>query len=245
MFPQKIALLKSHIRHLESDLDFVKSQTVPEEGISPMKIGNQTFTDKEQAGNALLLACKNVNTRDDISIGSYRGFEMSVSHDLFSKEYKLSLHREAKHTITLGESALGNLTRINNELDGIEKRLESAKIQLETVNEQLEVAKAEVVKPFPQEAELAEKTARLNELNTLLNMAGNGQEAEAEVGEAKSNDVLDDKPPIIKSEKNSPLANTGKSEERPSVISAISDIQSSTKSAAIPQATRKSNMQEL
>ncbi len=85
----------------------------------------------------------------------------------------------------------------------------------------------------------------MNELNTLLNMDGNGQEAEAEVGEAKSNDVLDDKPPLIKSEKNSPLANTGKSEERPSVISAISDIQSSTKSAAIPQATRKSNMQEL
>ncbi len=96
--------------------------------------------------------------------------------------------------------------------------MESAKNQLETVNEQLEVAKAEVMKPFPQEAELAEKTARLNELNTLLNMDGNGQEAEAEVGEAKSNDVLDDKPPLIKSEKNSPLANTGKLEERSSVL---------------------------
>lgn len=153
--------------------------------ISPMTILNKTFTDKEEAGKALLLACKQIKSKENLEIGSYKGFDMSLSYDSFAQEFHLELQREMSYTVTLGTSESGNILRIDNALDSIEKRIENSKEQLETLNEQLSTAKAELGKPFPQEAELTEKLARLAELNTLLNIDENAIENAAVAAEKK------------------------------------------------------------
>lgn len=150
-----------------------------------MTILNKTFTDKEEAGKALLLACKQIKSKENLEIGSYKGFDMSLSYDSFAQEFHLELQREMSYTVTLGTSESGNILRIDNALDSIEKRIENSKEQLETLNEQLSTAKAELGKPFPQEAELTEKLARLAELNTLLNIDENAIENAAVAAEKK------------------------------------------------------------
>ena len=165
-----------------------------------MTVMNMTYTDKEEAGKAILLACKNVKAKDSIDIGSYKGFDMSLSYDSFTQEFHLDLQREMTYTITLGTSETGNILRIDNALDSIEKRLENSKEQLATLNEQLETAKSELGKPFPQEEELQSKLARLAELNAILDIDGNGVE-NAEIAAEKKpllvGKVSDKKPSIL------------------------------------------------
>ena len=161
---------------------------------------NMTYTDKEEAGKAILLACKNDKAKESIDIGSYKGFDMSLSYDSFTQEFHLDLQREMTYTITLGTSETGNILRIDNALDSIEKRLENSKEQLATLNEQLETAKSELGKPFPQEEELQSKLARLAELNAILDIDGNGVE-NAEIAAEKKpllvGKVSDKKPSIL------------------------------------------------
>ena len=176
------------LENIEYDLivdQYNKAQPDVTEGISPMTILNKTFTDKEEAGKALLLACKQIKSKENLEIGSYKGFDMSLSYDSFAQEFHLELQREMSYTVTLGTSESGNILRIDNALDSIEKRIENSKEQLETLNEQLSTAKAELGKPFPQEAELTEKLARLAELNTLLNIDENAIENAAVAAEKK------------------------------------------------------------
>ena len=184
-FPERIAKTEQRIAGLEADLAHFKAQPDVTEGISPMTILNKTFTDKEEAGKALLLACKQIKSKENLEIGSYKGFDMSLSYDSFAQEFHLELQREMSYTVTLGTSESGNILRIDNALDSIEKRIENSKEQLETLNEQLSTAKAELGKPFPQEAELTEKLARLAELNTLLNIDENAIENAAVAAEKK------------------------------------------------------------
>ena len=135
---------------------------------------------------------------------------MSLSYGSFAQEFHIELQREMSYTVTLGTSESGNILRIDNALDSIEKRLENSQEQLETLNEQLSTAKAELGKPFPQEAELTEKLARLAELNTLLNIDDNAIECASiaaemkpdipiSVNEAKTkrNELADKKPSIL------------------------------------------------
>lgn len=165
-----------------------------------MTVMNMTYTDKEEAGKAILLACKSVKAKESIDIGSYKGFDMSLSYDSFTQEFHLDLQREMTYTITLGTSETGNILRIDNALDSIEKRLENSKEQLATLNEQLETAKSELGKPFPQEEELQSKLARLAELNAILDIDGNGVE-NAEIAAEKKpllvGKVSDKKPSIL------------------------------------------------
>ena len=175
-FPERIAKTEQRIVGLEHDLAHMKAQPAVTEGISPMTVMNMTYTDKEEAGKAILLACKSVKAKESIDIGSYKGFDMSLSYDSFTQEFHLDLQREMTYTITLGTSETGNILRIDNALDSIEKRLENSKEQLATLNEQLETAKSELGKPFPQEEELQSKLARLAELNAILDIDGNGVE---------------------------------------------------------------------
>ena len=184
-FPERIAKTQQRIAGLEADLAHFKAQPVVTEGISPMTVLNKTFTDKEEADKALLLACKQIKSKENLEIGSYKGFDMSISYDSFAQEFHLELQREMSYTVTLGTSESGNILRIDNALDSIEKRIENSKEQLETLNEQLSTAKAELGKPFPQEAELTEKLARLAELNTLLNIDDNAIENAAVAAEKK------------------------------------------------------------
>lgn len=140
------------------------------DGFSPMEVNGTVFTEKKEAGTAILEACKAMTSPDPVIIGHYRGFEMELFFESFSKEYRLSLKGAITHTASLGTDVFGNIVRIDNTLSGLDSFLKDAEAQLENVKVQLENAKIEVEKPFPQEEELNQKLARLNELNIKLNM---------------------------------------------------------------------------
>ena len=149
-------------------------------------------TAKENAGAALLDACKEVKTSDPVQIGSYRGYAMSVEFSAWKQEYTLLLKGQMTHRATLGTDPRGNLTRIDNALAQMPQRLEAAKAQLDNLYQQQAAAKEEVGKPFLYEEELRSKNARLVELDTLLNIDGKGQaHAEAVVAKSTRTSVLD------------------------------------------------------
>ena len=152
-----------------------------------MEIRGDLLTDKENAGAALLDACKEVKTSDPVQIGSYRGYAMSVEFSAWKQEYTLLLKGQMTHRATLGTDPRGNLTRIDNALAQMPQRLEAAKAQLDNLYQQQAAAKEEVGKPFIYEEELKSKNARLVELDTLLNIDGKGQgQAHTESAVAKS-----------------------------------------------------------
>ena len=170
-FPQKIKSLEQRIEGYQADIDQRKRNTEPnEDGFSPMIMPGGTVREKKAAGDAILGLCKSMTSPDPIPIGQYRGFDMELSFDTFSREYKITLIHQLRHTVTLGTDIFGNIQRLDNTLSAFEERMAACAEQLENTRVQLENAKAEVQKPFPQEEELAAKTARLNELNALLNL---------------------------------------------------------------------------
>ena len=176
-FPEEIEKNKGFITGLEADMATLAEHPHPEDGFAGMEVRGDTLTDKENAGAALLDACKEVKGSDPVSVGSYRGFTMSVSFDAFRQEYTLLLKGEMTHRAALGTDPRGNLTRIDNALAQMPQRLEAVKNQLDNLYQQQAAAKAEVGKPFPQEQELRDKSARLAELDVLLNMDGRGRPA--------------------------------------------------------------------
>ena len=184
-FPEKIEESKGFIRGLEADMQTLAAHPLPVEGFIGMEIRGDKLTDKENAGAALLDACKEVKGKDPVQIGSYRGFAMSVAFDSFQQEYTLTLRGQMTHRVELGTDARGNLVRIENALEKMPERLRNVQDQLENLYNQQAAAKAEVGKPFPQERELAEKTARLIELDMELNLDSKGQ-AQPEQAIAKS-----------------------------------------------------------
>ena len=169
-FPEKIEEHKGFVRGLEADMQTLAAHPLPAEGFVGMEIRGDRLTDKENAGAALLDTCKEVKGKDPVQIGSYRGFTMSVAFDSMWKTYTLTLKGRMTHRVELGSDARGNLVRIENALDKMPERLRSVQEQLENLYNQQAAAKAEVGKPFPQEAELKEKSARLAELNAELNI---------------------------------------------------------------------------
>ena len=174
-FPEQIEKNKGYIRGLETDMQTLSQHPHPEDGFAGMEIRGDTLVDKENAGAALLDACKEVKGPDPVQIGSYRGFAMYVSFRAFEKQYELTLRGEMSHTAVLGTDPRGNLTRIDNALAQMPQRLESVKAQLENLYQQQEAAKAELGRPFPYEQELRTKSARLLELDMELNMDGRGR----------------------------------------------------------------------
>ena len=141
-----------------------------EDGFSPMTVEGATFTEKKAAGSAILEACKAMTSPDAVPLGQYRGFAMELFFDTFSKEYRVTLSHSLQHVISLGMDVFGNIQRIDNVLDSLEGRMGEAERSLERVKEQLETAKVEAKRPFPQEDELKTKQARLDQLNIELNM---------------------------------------------------------------------------
>ena len=180
-FPEEIEKNKGFIAGLEADMATLAAHPHPEDGFAGMEVRGDTLTDKENAGAALLDACKEVKGADPVPVGSYRGFTMSVSFDAFRQEYMLLLKGQMTHRATLGTDPRGNLTRIDNALSQMPQRLEAVKNQLDNLYQQQAAAKAEVGKPFPQEQELRDKSARLAELDVLLNMDGRGRPAQEAV----------------------------------------------------------------
>ena len=174
-YPMEITATKERVAGLKADLEAVKPYLNQDKDEFVITVGEKTYTDKKEAGTAILAACaglKAVNTAGQI--GEYHGFALVASYDTFNQTFMLTVKRQCSYTIEVGKDPLGNIQRINNALAGIEKKLPEAESKLATLQAQLEAAREEVKKPFPQAAELEEKSARLAELNALLNMDERG-----------------------------------------------------------------------
>ena len=197
-FPEEIERNKGYIKGFEADMETLAKHLHPKEGFVGLTIKGDTLTDKANAGAALIAACKDISSIEPTEIGSYRGFKMALSVENFGQDYILTLKGQMTHRVTLGKDPIGNFTRMDNVLNGMGGRLENVKTSLENLRRQMADAKAEIGKPFPQEAELREKSARLAELNAQLNI-DDGIEA-GNVAKEQS------RRPLAKSERPSVLA---------------------------------------
>lgn len=169
--PQQIARYKQYIEGYLSDMVRLKENTHPnEDGFSPMEVEGTVYTDKKAAGSAILAACKAMTSPDPVHLGQYRGFAMDLSFESLTREFKVTVKGALYYTTPLGTDVFGNILRLDNLLGSMEGRLNDCREQLENTKVQLENAKLEVEKPFPQGDELKRKSARLDELNILLNM---------------------------------------------------------------------------
>ena len=170
-YPQEISRLNERIAGYTADIARREENTpAKKEDFPPMKIHGTIYTEKAEAGKALIEACKQLTNSDPVSIGSYRGFEMQLFYEAFSKEYRVALKGQLTHTASLGTDIHGNITRLDNALNGLENRLQEHRDRLENTKTQMEAAKADAAKPFPREQELQEKSKRLAELTKLLKM---------------------------------------------------------------------------
>ena len=170
-YPQEISLLTARVDGLKADLEIAKAHPKEVDGkFAGMVIDGYSYTEKAEAGQVIIEACKAKTTSEPTPLGEYRGFKMELEFDTFERAYAVKLKGHFTHSITLGTDIYGNITRIDNAVDNIEARLHKAEEQLENTKAQFETAKVEVEKPFAQEDELKQKMARLTELNALLDM---------------------------------------------------------------------------
>ena len=169
-FPEQIEQNKGFIAGFEADMKTLAEHPHPDDGFAGMVVRGDVLTDKENAGAALVDAFKEVKGLEPVPIGSYRGFQMSLTLEDFGRDYVLTLKGQMSHRVTLGKDPRGNLTRIDNALNGMADRLATVRSKLDSLYSQMETAKAELGKPFPQEEELRVKSARLAELNIALNI---------------------------------------------------------------------------
>ena len=183
--PQQIAKLTEIIDRYKADIAHFFEYKITDPEQFSMEISGKVFTEKKEAGAALLAVCKDIKSVNAaMDIGSYQGFNMRIQFDSWSKEFILSVKHESVAKVRLGADALGNITRINNLLESYPEKLAEAEQRLETVQEQMTNAKEEVGKPFPKEEELNQKLERLSELNALLNM-DEREDTETEQSESK------------------------------------------------------------
>ena len=170
-FPKQIAETQARIAGYGTDIATVKENTHPNgDGFSPLTLAGVTHADKKEAGAALLTMCQTMLSPEATQVGFYRGLTLELAFDTFAREYRLTMIGQLRHTVTLGTDVFGNLQRMDNALEGLPIKEQACREQLSNLQTQLETAKAEVQKPFSREAELNTKTARLEELNTLLNL---------------------------------------------------------------------------
>ena len=169
-FPAQIEENKGFLSGFEADMKTLEAHPHPKDGFAGMEVKGDFLTDKDNAGAAILEAFKDAKGLEPIPIGSYRGFSMSLTVENFGKDFILTLKGRMSHRVELGKDARGNLVRIDNALAQMPERYKTVQGRLENVQAQLATAKAELGKPFPQEAELKEKSARLAELNAELNI---------------------------------------------------------------------------
>ena len=165
-YPAEIEKTQEFIKGFQSDIRTVAAHPLPEEGFCGMTVNSTRFTEKADAGEAILAVCKANQSLEPVPLGGYRGFKMELTFDSFQKEYQVLLKGEMTHRVPIGTSAAGNIQRLDNALAGIPARLEKAEQQLDSLSSQQEAAQAELGKPFPQEAEL----------DALLNMDDRGND---------------------------------------------------------------------
>ena len=191
-YPQEIARRADVIAGLKTDIERVAEHPKPsDETFIGMTVKGAFYSEKADAGNAILEACKAMTNPDPIPLGEYRGFTMELYFE--AREYKVRLKGELGYPVTLGTDTFGNITRLDNALEGLPKRLEMNEMELDNLKKQFETAKVDVERPFPQEGELKAKTDRLNELNALLNV--DKRENEIVGGEPDEGEELPEKKP--------------------------------------------------
>ncbi|MBQ5865143.1 MAG: DEAD/DEAH box helicase family protein, partial [Oscillospiraceae bacterium] len=191
-YPAKIAELKEQIAGYEKDVATAQAHPKSTENFVGMEIYGTHHTEKEAAGRAIISACKDLQGSEPVQLGQYRGFSLSLQYDAAHTDYKLTIKGAMSHTISLGADIYGNITRMDNVVDGLAKELEAYQAVLQDTQTQLANAKAEMETPFAREKELAEKSARLKELNILLNM------------DQKDHALLDDSPDPVSEDREKP-----------------------------------------
>ena len=184
-YPQRIKEGEERIAGYNADIQRAKENTfLNADNFSPMIVEDVTYDEKKGAGSAILVACKAMTSPDPKQIGSYRGFNMELSFNSFEKEYVLTLVGSLRHSVSLGADIYGNITRLDNLISSMPDKLKACEERLADTKVQLENAKAEVERPFPQEEELSQKMERLAELNALLDM------------DHKDNEIVDGEPDV-------------------------------------------------
>ena len=169
-YPEEITRLTERIAGYEQDVALVADHPKAQEGFCGMEVDGKHYTEKEDAGKAIIDVCTRMTGSDAVLLGQYRGFSMVLAYDGRSNEYRITLKGTLSHTVTLGADVFGNITRLDNALENLAGSLQAEQNSLEETKTQLENARTELAAPFAREEELAEKTARLKELNILLNM---------------------------------------------------------------------------
>ena len=199
-FPEQIRQNESFVEGFTADMQTLAGHPHPVDGFAGMEVKGDLLTDKDNAGAAILEAFKDARGMEPVPIGSYRGFAMSLTVEDFGRDFILTLKGRMNHRVTLGKDARGNLTRIDNALNAMPDRLQNVQNTLDALTAQMETAKAELGKPFPQEDELRTKSARLAELNAELN--------------------IDDRTPMEQMAEDAPAVQSAKA-ERPSVLAKL------------------------
>ena len=177
-FPADIQETNAHIAGLKADAQLAAAHPQGKEEFCGMTIKGVAYDEKKTAGERLVLACSELPNAEEKVIGSYRGFELSLRFDTFRSEYQALLKGQRKYTVPLGTDPLGNIIRLDNSLNNFPERITAAENELDTLHQQQAAAQIEVEKPFPQEEELAEKSARLAELNAQLDVDEKSHEPE-------------------------------------------------------------------
>ena len=199
-FPEQIRQNEYFVEGFTADMQTLAGHPHPADGFAGMEVKGDLLTDKDNAGAAILEAFKDAKGMEPVPIGSYRGFAMSLTVEDFGRDFILTLKGKMNHRVTLGKDARGNLTRIDNALNAMPDRLQNVRNTLDALTAQMETAKAELGKPFPQEDELRTKSARLAELNAELN--------------------IDDRTPMEQMAEDAPAVQSAKA-ERPSVLAKL------------------------
>lgn len=191
-YPQQIAYLKSRVEGLTKDVETAKShpKSIDEQPLG-MMVSGVSYSEKAEAGQAIINACKSMNSPDAIPLGEYRGFQMELYFDTVQRNYVVKLKGETSRDVPLGDDSHGNIVRIDNGIERFEEALADTKNSLENTEKQFETAKQEIEKPFAKEEELRAKTARLDELNILLNM--DKKENEIVGGEPDEGEMIEKK----------------------------------------------------
>jgi len=179
-FPADIRETNAYIAGVKADAQLAAAHPQVQEGFCGMTIKGVTYDEKKTAGERLVLACSELPNAEEKVIGSYRGFELSLRFDAFRTEYQALLKGQRKYTVPLGTDPLGNIIRLDNSLNNFPERITAAENELATLHQQQAAAQIEVEKPFPQEEELAEKSARLAELNAQLDVDEKSHDPEQE-----------------------------------------------------------------
>ena len=191
-YPQQIAYLKSRVEGLTKDVETAKSHPKPiDEQPLGMMVSGVSYSEKAKAGQAIINACKSMNSPDAIPLGEYRGFQMELYFDTVQRNYVVKLKGETSRDVPLGDDSYGNIVRIDNGIERFEEALADTENSLENTEKQFETAKQEIEKPFTKEEELRAKTARLDELNILLNM--DKKENEIVGGEPDEGEMIEKK----------------------------------------------------